>query len=157
MTAALGHAPALWRRAAVLVVASMALWPLAPLLATHWPLTRSSCQLLDKWFELQCERDPARSLHLFGTQLGVCARCSGIYWGLGFGALLGWPRLGAKSLRLWVLSAALLMLLDIELEARALHGAWPTARVLSGVLLGLPVGAGLSRVLLGLAEAAHKP
>jgi uncharacterized membrane protein len=101
------------------------------------------------WFGLHCERDPARTLIWGGVPLAVCARCSGIYFGLGLGAALRLPRLSPRALWGWVLTAAALMLLDVELERRSLHGTWPALRVLTGMLLAYPVGAGLGLLAQG--------
>ena len=46
-------------------------------------------------------------------------------------------------------AAAVFMLLDVELEHRGLHGAWPVLRVLTGLLLAYPVGAGLALLVQG--------
>jgi hypothetical protein len=111
------------------------------------------------WFDLHCERDPARTLMLSGVPLAVCARCSGIYFGLGLGAAVRRPRLSPRALRGWVLVAAALMLLDVELERRSLHGPWSGFRVLTGLLLAYPVGAGLGLLAQGAPTLsnAHSP
>lgn len=106
-------------------------------------------RLLEPWFALQCERDPARSLWLAALPLAVCARCSGIYFGLGLGALVRRPALSARRLALWAGGAALLMLVDVALERRGVHGDWRLLRVLTGALLGYPVGAGLAALIAG--------
>jgi hypothetical protein len=89
-----------------------------------------------------------------GVALGVCARCSGIYFGLGLGAALRWPQLTPESLRRWVLAAAALMLTDVTLERFALHGAWPVVRVATGLLLAYPVGVGLALAVSRAPKAA---
>ena len=96
-----------------------------------------------RWFALQCQRDPARSLVFVGETLPVCARCSGIYLGFGLGALVLRPRLTPTALRVWVLSAGALMLLDVLSEALGLRPAWAPLRLASGVLLSYPLGATL--------------
>jgi uncharacterized membrane protein len=133
----------------VAVLISSALLPLLPLLTKYVPACAALERAASIWFDLHCQRDPARTLSLLGVPLAVCARCSGIYFGLGAGAALRWPRLTPRSLRLWVLGAAALMLLDVVLEARGLHGPWAAWRVLTGVLLAYPVGAGLAETVLG--------
>jgi uncharacterized membrane protein len=139
----------------VAVLASSALWPLLPLFTKYLPASAPLERAASLWFDLHCQRDPARTLSLFGVPLSVCARCSGIYFGLGAGALVRRPRLTPGALRLWVLVSAASMLLDVALEARGLHGPWASLRVLTGVLLSYPVGAGLANAALGTpAEAA---
>ncbi|MEO8901999.1 MAG: DUF2085 domain-containing protein [Polyangiaceae bacterium] len=125
-----------------LLIAVAAL-PLIPRLLSRAPALAPFSDLLLRWFSFQCQRDPARSLRVFGQWLPVCARCSGIYWGVGLGALLLRPRLKPRGLRLWVASASLLMLLDVLSEGFALRPAWAPLRVLSGALLSYPVSAAL--------------
>ncbi len=129
------------------LLVSVAWWPLLPLASRYWPACAPVEQALGVWFDLHCQRDPARTPELFGVPLAVCARCSGIYFGLGLGALWRRPRLAPPALRLWVAVAAGLMLTDVALERFGVHGAWTTARLLTGVLLAFPVGAGLGQML----------
>ena len=124
-----------------------ALSPLLPLLARVVPLTAPLGRVFDFWFDLHCERNAARTPSVWGVPLGVCMRCSGIYFGLGLGALLRRPKLSANQLRIWVGVGAALMLLDVTLEEQGLHGSWPTLRLLTGVLLSYPVGVGLGAAL----------
>lgn len=127
----------------VLALSAIALLPLLPVIAAVVPGLSPLARLFGVWFDLHCERDPARTLLLGGVPLAVCARCSGIYFGLGLGAAVRRPRLSPRALRGWVMAAAVFMLLDVELERRGLHGAWAVLRVLTGLLLAYPVGAGL--------------
>ena len=137
-----------WRWAGVAVLSALALLPLLPVLAALVPGLAPVARLFGAWFDLHCERDPARTLMLGGVPLAGCARCSGIYFGLGLGAAVRRPRLSPRALRGWVLAAAALMLLDVELERRGLHGAWAQLRVLTGLLLAYPVGAGLGLLVV---------
>jgi hypothetical protein len=142
----------------VAALAAIGLLPLLPVLVAAVPSLAPLGRAFGVWFELHCERDPARTLTLSGVPLAVCARCSGIYFGLGLGAALRRPRLSPRALRAWVLAAAAFMLLDVELERRDLHGAWPALRVLTGLLLAHPVGAGLALLLRAPTQAAlHRP
>ncbi|MBN2195134.1 MAG: DUF2085 domain-containing protein [Polyangiaceae bacterium] len=100
-------------------------------------------EAFEAWFAFQCHRDPGRSLHLFGRALPVCVRCLGIYAGLGLGGLVAWPRLGTWALRIWVGSAALVMILDVLSEGTGLHSEWPLLRLVTGILLAYPVGVAL--------------
>jgi uncharacterized membrane protein len=129
------------------LLVSVALWPLLPLASRYWPASAAAERLFDVWFDAHCQRDPARTPWLFGVPLAVCARCSGIYFGLGGGALLRQPRLTPRALRLWVAVGAALMLADVALERFGAHGAWSAVRLLTGVLLAYPVGAGLGAAL----------
>jgi uncharacterized membrane protein len=131
----------------VAALSSIALLPLLPVLAALLPALSNVERLFAVWFDLHCERDPARTLGLGGVPLAICARCSGIYFGLGLGAALRLPRLSPPALRGWVLAAAALMIGDVALERAGLHGAWSALRVLTGLLLAYPVGVGLGALL----------
>lgn len=145
-----------WRWLGVAALSAIALLPLLPVLVALVPGLGSLGRFFGGWFELHCERDPSRTLVLGGVPLAVCARCSGVYFGLGLGAALRRPRLSPRALRGWVLAAAALMLLDVALERRGLHGAWAWLRVLTGLLLAHPVGAGLALLVQG-APTTAKP
>jgi uncharacterized membrane protein len=145
------------RALAALALGGFALCPLVPLLTRAWPAAAPLERALSIWFELHCERDPARTLSIGGVPLAVCARCTGIYFGIGLGALLRKPTLSALRLRLWVGIGAALMLLDVMLEERGLHGSLPALRLLSGALLAYPVGAGLGAAIARAPEPAQRP
>lgn len=134
-----------------------ALSPLLPLATRRLPALSPLERAFDVWFDAHCQRDPARALSVAATPLAVCARCSGIYFGLGLGALLRRPRLSPRALRAWVIVGASLMLLDVALEEQGLHGGWPMLRLLTGVLLSYPVGAGLGAWLTRAPTVAHRP
>ena len=138
----------------VALLTSSALWPLLPLLTKYAPVSAPLEHAASAWFSLHCQRDPGRTLSLLGVPLAVCARCSGIYFGLGAGALVRRPQLTPRALRLWVLAGAAFMLLDVALEAGGLHAPWAALRVLTGVLLGYPVGVGLGALALGASVRA---
>ena len=128
----------------VVLLVGLALLPLLSVLSVLVPPLAPLERLFRPWFDLHCERDPARTLTLLGVPLGVCARCSGIYFGLGLGAALRRPRLSPAATRAWVLLAAALMLADVALERYGWHGPAAPLRVLTGLLLAYPVGVGLA-------------
>jgi uncharacterized membrane protein len=136
------------RLAALAALACLALLPLLPVLGRLLPPIAPLERAAYVWFDLHCHRDPARTLHLLGVPLAVCARCSGIYFGLGAGALLRRPHLTPRALRLWVAVAALLMIADVALETYAFHGPWWLLRLTTGTFLGYPVGVALGSRLL---------
>lgn len=145
------------RGLACLLLACFALSPLLPVLAHYLPTAAPLQRAAGLWFELHCERDPARTLSLAGVPLAVCARCSGIYFGIGLGALWRAPALSARATRLWVGCGAALMLLDVLLEERGFHRPWAALRVLTGVLLAYPVGVGLGQLLTRAPKRAQSP
>lgn len=126
-------------RVALLVVGVS---PFVPLLSERWPGLRPLAELLSSWFELQCHRDEGRLLGWGTHGWPVCARCWGIYVGLGLGALIARPRWLGRHLFLVLLPAALLMLMDVLTESVGLRPPWTELRVLTGVLLGYPAAVG---------------
>lgn len=102
--------------------------------------------VLYRAYGVQCHQAVARSIALHGVPLPVCARCFGIYLGLGAGALLGWPRLGERALIVWVFAALLVTLFDVASEALGFRPALAALRVAVGMLLGYAVGIGVRRL-----------
>jgi uncharacterized membrane protein len=147
------------RWACVALISGVALLPALPVLAALVPVLAPLERLFHPWFVLHCERDPARSLSLYGVAFDVCARCTGVYFGLGLGAAVRRPRLSPPALRGWVLAAAAFMLVDVALERYGWHGPAAPLRVLTGLLLAYPVGAGLALLVQGAQPptAAHRP
>ena len=117
---------------AVLVMLGLAPF-LPPLLERAAP---GIAALLDAWFHFQCERDPARLLSVGA----VCARCLGLYVGLGAGALVARPRLRAARLERWLIVAAFAMLVDVGSEWLGWRPAWAGVRLATGLGLGYPAG-----------------
>lgn len=100
---------------------------------------------------LICHQRPQRSFHLWGAQLPVCARCTGIYLGAAVAAVIG--SMGyfdagrgpsAKALRLAILIAALPTLLTLTYEWTTGHMPANWLRAASG----LPLGAIVAWVLV---------
>lgn len=106
---------------------------------------------LDAWFRFQCERDPARMLGAGA----VCARCLGLYVGLGAGALVARPRWRATRLELWLAAAALAMLLDVGSEWLGWRPAWAWLRLATGLSLGYPAGVAVIAGFEAWARAAR--
>jgi len=122
---------------------------LPPLLARVGPLA-GAARALDAWFAFQCERDPARMLGVGA----VCARCLGIYAGLGLGALVARPRWRSPWLELWLGAGVLAMLADVGSEALGWRPAWAPLRVLTGLLLSYPAALLL---IVALTERRSRP
>jgi uncharacterized membrane protein len=141
----------------VVLLASLALLPVLSVLGALLPGMAPLERAFRPWFDLHCERDPARTLSLLGLPFGVCARCSGIHFGLGLGAAVRRPRLSPGALRGWVLAAAALMVVDVGLERYGWHGPVALLRVLTGLLLAYPVGAALALSVQSVPHASHKP
>jgi uncharacterized membrane protein len=148
------------RRLGAALLVSLAMLPILPQLSALVPAFEPVERIASTWLGLHCHRDPARTPAWLGVPLAACARCSGIYFGLGLGALLRRPQRTGSRARLWLLGAAALMLLDIALEQYAgvmFGGAW--RRMLTGMLLGFPAGALFASAVLieTRAPASHSP
>ena len=130
-------------RAVRVSLVTVGLFPLIPPLLSHVPLLDTVAKLVDAWLAFQCQRDSARSFAPFGMNMAACARCSGIYFGMGLGALIAKPALAAWPLRIWVAVAALVMLLDVTTEALGMRPAWAPLRLLTGIALAYPVSVAL--------------
>ena len=131
--------------------------PFIPHLVEGIPVLGSIGAAIDSWFAFQCQRDPARSLSFLGRVLPVCARCLGIYLGLGLGALVLRPKLGVWPLRIWVATAALVMFLDVATETLGMRPAWAPLRLFTGLLLAYPVGSALVWSARELGQPASEP
>ncbi len=127
--------------------------PFVPALAQRWPAFAWLGRGLDAWFSFQCERDPARMLG-FGA---VCARCLGLYVGLGLGALAGRPRLASPRLELWLAGAALAMGLDVATEALGWRPSWAPLRLATGLALAYPAGVSVIAWLEGASGPGSRP
>ena len=131
-----------------IVLAIIGMSPFLPALLTRVG-AGSVAAVLDGWFRFQCERDPLRML----TVGAVCARCLGLYVGLGAGGLVACPRLGGRRLELWLALAVLAMLLDVASEWLGWRPAWAPLRLATGLVLGYPAGVAVVAGLEGWASA----
>jgi uncharacterized membrane protein len=135
---------------------AVGLAPFVPALGSHVAALAGLGRALDAWFSFQCERDPARMLG-FGA---VCARCLGLYVGLGLGALVGRPRLSSPRLELWLAGAVLAMGADVATEALGWRGPSAPVRLATGLALAYPAGVLVVTWLGGgasRARSARKP
>lgn len=104
---------------------------------------------------LVCHQLPARSFHAHGSQLPVCARCSGLYLAGAGGALAGWlgaatyPRRGRRLLA----AAALPMAMTVA-AAWVGHEFFGNA---TRFLTALPLGAAAGFLFVRLLRADGRP
>ncbi len=111
---------------------------------------------LDLPFEILCHRRPERVPSLAGVPLPLCSRCLGLWVGLSIGACLGWPDIPIPRLRWVLLVAVALMLAEILSQDLHLHPIFHPTRLLSGLLVAMPIGGaigGLARRELGATSA----
>jgi uncharacterized membrane protein len=131
-------------RTYLLVVLLAAAWCggflLAPLISGSMPDVSSA---LYACYEPICHQIDARSFHIEGGKLAVCARCSSIYLAFLF-ALVAYPlfrRLSEQSVpsKFWLVAGIAPMVADVTLNVFGLHGSTLLTRAVSGGLLGLVV------------------
>ncbi|MFH1402901.1 MAG: DUF2085 domain-containing protein [Candidatus Altiarchaeota archaeon] len=88
-----------------------------------------------------CHQLPERSFHLFGNKLAVCARDTGVYFGLLF-STLAYPlvrKLGDRSIppRCWFIACILPLAVDGTTQLLGLRESNNTLRVATGLLFGM--------------------
>jgi uncharacterized membrane protein len=110
---------------------------LAPLLnAAH----HDGASVFYSFFSPICHEIDGRSFHIFGEKLGVCARCSSIYFSFLF-SLLVYPylnQIASPSLpkKHWVALAILPMVIDVCLTFTGIHSSTILTRAVTGALFG---------------------
>src|ERR1043165_3485842 len=127
-----------WAISAAVVASLVALIVVAPLAAASGH--NEIAGAIYYAFSPLCHQRPDRSFYLEGHKLGVCARCTGIYFGFAL-TLLAYPlvrslRTTTTPARKWLLLAALPLAIDFSLT---FFGVWEnthTSRLLTGLLLG---------------------
>jgi uncharacterized membrane protein len=127
-----------WAITAAIVVSLVSLIIVAPLAAASGH--NEIAGAIYYAFSGLCHQRPDRSFYIDGHKFGVCARCTGIYFGFAF-TLLVYPlvrslRTVTTPARKWLLLAALPLAIDFSLT---FFGVWEnthTSRLLTGLLLG---------------------
>ena len=124
----------------VVVLACTFLWCASlfvpPMLAT-WG--QPSSHFAYMFFSTICHQYETRSLHIFGHQLAVCSRCSGIYFGFFIGAIL-LPFLSRRKFQQTLhllLFAVIPMLIDVALGVVGLHEPTIMTRLYTGLFFGI--------------------
>jgi uncharacterized membrane protein len=140
--------------------ALVAVWiALATLLHATGPAVLAA--VADLPFLFMCHRLPERVIHLAGVPMPLCSRCLGIWGGLSLSAALAWPALPVRALRLIVPAAAVFMLGEVVSQDLGWHPVYHPTRLLSGLLLSVPlggaIGAVLTREMLGLSGGRRPP
>ena len=145
-----------WAISAAVVVSLVALILVAPLAAASGH--NEIAGAIYCAFSGLCHQRPDRSFFVAGEKFGVCARCTGIYFGFAF-TLLVYPlvrslRTVATPARKWLLLAALPLAIDFSLT---FFGVWEnthTSRLLTGLLLG---SVAVFYVMPGISDLSLRP
>jgi uncharacterized membrane protein len=127
-----------WAISAAVVASLVALIIVAPLAAASGH--NEIAGAIYYAFSPLCHQRPDRSFYLEGHKLGVCARCTGIYFGFAL-TLLAYPlvrslRTTSTPARKWLFLAALPLLIDFSLTFFGIWENTHTSRLLTGLLLG---------------------
>jgi uncharacterized membrane protein len=136
----------------VAVVIWCSLILLAPLASSHgYPQTS---QFLYTVFGRICHQLDSHSLRLGGEKLGVCARCSAIYFGFLLG-VIAYPMIRfisntLVSHRRWILLAGIPMCVDVFLAAAGIHQTTVLTRLCTGSIFGFLIA---FTIVPGLSQA----
>jgi uncharacterized membrane protein len=151
---------AVWRRQAVTVWALAGLAGLGvALLIVAAPLAQAGgydavARGIYRSFSLLCHQQAARSFHWHAYPFAVCARCTGLYWGLAAGLLAyplvrSWYSLETPA-RGWLFLALMPVGIDFLLGYTGLWANTHWSRALTGGLLGIVIAFYLVPGLLDL-------
>ncbi len=131
------------------ILAGTILWCAAILVAPL--LAASSSPLAEyvyRFFQPICHQRPERSFFVLGEQLGVCVRCSSMYFGFLVGVLLYPHTHGLGTVRIPARSVLALALLPIVFEVAAEWVGLYASTVLTRTITGGVFGYVVSLVLL---------
>ena len=115
-------------------------------IANHWHAT-TFAETTYRFFSRICHQLDSHSLHLFGTKLAVCARCTAIYFGF-FLSVAAYPFLcrntrasrvteGSTLSRRILLLSILPLSLDLLFPALGIYESTLVTRVVTGMIFGL--------------------
>ena len=156
------HPPArpLQRPLAIVLTIAAVLWTAAiflTALAARRPSSHLPAAAMYAAAGLVCHQQPARSFHLEGVKLPVCARCTGLYVSGAAGALLAWFGLARvpRRIRRYLLLAAIPTAATLVLEWLQLVAPGNAARALAALPLGGLAGWTCVRLLRAEGREAH--
>lgn len=125
---------------------SFVLAALLPLVAPLLECSSGTAELgaaVRSLYALQCHQRVGRSFHFWSAALPVCARCYGIYLGLGLAALVGRPRLRPDAYKAWIVVGAVVVLVDVASEWVGLRAANAWFRLANGGLVAYGIALGM--------------
>ena len=98
-------------------------------------------------FRLLCHRIPERVLSIAGTPLPLCSRCAGIWIGASLSAAFAWAVLPLRTLRVVLPIALGLMGIEVLTQDLGLHPVFHPTRLLSGLLISVPLGGAIGGMI----------
>jgi len=137
-------------RALRIVRAIFALLALLPWLASLMagsPSTQPLATVTSEFYGFQCHQRTERAFTILGQSLPICARCTGIYAGLGLSILVSRPRLRPSSYKAWFLIGAIVIALDVATELVALRPPSAWFRAATGAFLSFPIALAILQTL----------
>jgi uncharacterized membrane protein len=147
-----------WRVAIRLFIV-ISLWlaalPWLTVLLSKFHGTYAISETLRDVYGFQCHQRASRSFSWLGVSLPVCARCTGIYFGLGFAVLVRRPQLRLNSLKAWLLLGALFLALDVATEYVGLRPTSALFRFVTGAFLSYGIALLLVRALTPSGTVRH--
>jgi uncharacterized membrane protein len=110
----------------------------APWLASNEQ--KLSSGLIYLFFSKICHQIPRRSFFIFGKQLAVCSRCTGLYFGFLLGTIL-YPLIFKLNrngilLRKYLLMALIPITIDIAIRTLNIADNTFASRLITGIILG---------------------
>jgi uncharacterized membrane protein len=126
----------------------LAALPWLTVLFAKFHATFAVSEILRDLYGFQCHQRTSRSLVWLGVSLPVCARCTGIYFGLGFAVLVRRPQVRLDPLKAWLLLGALFLALDVATESVGLRPASALFRFATGAFLSYGIALLLVRALM---------
>jgi uncharacterized membrane protein len=98
-------------------------------------------------FHLLCHLIPERVISIAGTPLPLCSRCTGIWIGASLSAAFAWPVLPLRTLRVVLPIALGLMGIEVLTQDLGWHPVFHPTRLLSGLLISVPLGGAIGGMI----------
>ena len=129
------------------IFALLAVLPWLSALLAGSAYTRHLATVISELYGFQCHQRAARAFTFSGQILPICARCTGIYAGLGLSIWVSRPRLRPGSYKAWFLIGAIVIALDVATELVALRPASAWFRAATGAFLSFPIALAILQTL----------
>ena len=129
----------------IIITVLVTLWCTGIFLAPVMKITNHnhSADVLYSFFSRICHQNDMCSFHVEGEKLGVCIRCSAVYFGFLAGVLF--MLLSGVFRRVYIPNSTLLfaiilpMVIDVVLNVTGLHASTMMTRMVTGALFGVAI------------------